>query len=524
MISFHLSSLTKLAGIGSLVLLTGCAVAPKPLQQSEIDSLIEQDRKAMFKDQPPVAGELDLYQVMARAMLYNLEHRTQRLAEAVAQGQFELAKYDMLPTLTGEVGRVSRSNVNASRSVSIFSGNETLEPSTSQDQNRTIANLRFSWNVLDFGVSYFQAKQEADRYLISEGSRRKVLQNLLQQSRTAYWRALAAQELEQPSRDNLELAQRYLADLDRGLKAGAFPQPLKALQLKRQLLETIRELESLQESLKQARIELANLINLPSSRELPQLTPMQLAPLPSLEALDINALELTALRNSTDLAEQIYNTRIEQLETRKAILRLLPGIEFGYAQNYDSNSFLNNNDWGEASVRVTWNLLRLASTQQTLETTELREGLAAQRRLAVSMAVITQLNLALRQVEATQKQLDRTAELKQIDDQIAGHTANSAASNAASQVERIQTQVSALKTRMAHLQSYSLAQEAYGSFLGALGLNPAPVGYSQMELEQLSEAIQQNLDRWQRGEIPVAEAMAVVEEGTPAEASPESSS
>ena len=484
----------------SAVVIAGCAVTPKPLSKATIGKAIELDKGRMYADQVPVEEALSLGDVMARAMRYNQDYRTQRMNEALAHGQFEIAKYDMLPSLAAEAGYLSRSNVSASRSVSIFTGNETVAPSSSQDRNREIADLRFSWNILDFGVSYFQAKQEADRFLISDSNRKKVALSLMQQALVAYWNALAAQKLEQPVEQALSDARAALADISRGLEAKIYRKPLEALTLKRQLLESINQLETLQQSMQSAKIVLAHLINLPKNEDL-VLKEFNAASEFDINSVTEDVLEMTALSNSSDLAEQIYNVRIEKLETRKAIMRLLPGIEFGYGSSYDSNSFLHNNHWGEASLRVSWNLLKLASTQQTLENADLREAAAEQRRLAVSMAVITQLNLALQQMGNTVRQQDRARELKEIDDQISRYTSGSTAGST-SIVEKVQSQVSALGTHMAYLKSISESQEAKGALFLALGLSPIPEQHNLMTLPHLAHEIEQRLIAWHNGDIP----------------------
>lgn len=489
-------------------LLGACSVSPEKLTKQDILNVVEHDTALIYEDQLPVTGELGLSDIMARALVYNLEHKTQRMAEAVSMGQFEMAKFDLLPALTGTMGYDSRSNVNASRSISVFNGNETLEPSTSQGQDQFVSDLTFSWNILDFGVSYFQAKQEADRFLASSESRKKVLLNLMHQARTVYWQALTAQQLEQPVEEAIAKAQQALADIDQGIANGIYPNPMQPLQLKRQLFEAMSELETLKETLVQAKVALASIINLPLS-QFPKLKTPEFEALP---AFDFNneELELLALQNSTDVAEQIYSTRIERLESRKALLRLLPGVEIGYGLNYDNNEFLYNNDWSQASFKVTWNLMRLASTKQTLENADVREALAEQRRLAVSMAVITRLNLSLQKYQATQKRLVRAEQLEQIDQQISMHTSNSAAVSAANQIELIRTEVAALRTRMGYLQAYANSQEAYSSVIIALGLSPVPENYQLYTATALSEHIEQQLALWQSGDLNLVTMAAPV--------------
>ena len=79
----------------------------------------------------------------------------------------------------------------------------------------------------------------------------------------------------------------------------------------------------------------------------------------ALEAVkvDLALLEQEALSNRPELREQDYQTRITATETRKAMLRLLPGLEFSVGGHYDSNSFLVEQGWAEGQ----WVSGRIAS-------------------------------------------------------------------------------------------------------------------------------------------------------------------
>jgi hypothetical protein len=96
------------------------------------------------------------------------------MAEAVARRDFDLSELNLLPRLTANGSVVTRSNREASSSESIRTGTQSLEPSTSTDKTRAYGDLTFSWHVLDFGVSYFEAQQQSDRLLIAEQRRRKA--------------------------------------------------------------------------------------------------------------------------------------------------------------------------------------------------------------------------------------------------------------------------------------------------------------------------------------------------------------
>jgi outer membrane protein TolC len=127
--------------------------------------------------------------------MVNLDQRAKLMDEAVARSDLDLANIDLLPKVLANAGYVHRNNVEASSSTSILTGRQSLEPSTSSDQLRRSADLTLSWNILDFGVSYFAARQQADRTLIVEEQRRKIVHVMFQDIRRAYWRAAGAQLL-----------------------------------------------------------------------------------------------------------------------------------------------------------------------------------------------------------------------------------------------------------------------------------------------------------------------------------------
>lgn len=488
----------------SALVLSGCAITPERIEREELQRLLEQDQAVIDRIQVPVAGPLTLSDIMARAVLTNLDQRVSNLQEALALGAFELARYDMLPSAALASTYYDRNNENAARSISVLTRQESLEPSTSQEPQHNVADMRLSWNLLDFGVSYYQAKQEADRYMIAAAGRQKALIDLLQEARSAYWRALAAQRLREPVAEVIEEALAAYNEINEGIEQQIYPSMVEALQMKKELFGLIGDLRLLQSELEQAMIMLANFINAPSNTDIVLVDTEELPTLPEIDAR-VETLEQVALLNSAEVLEEAYNARIEHAETRKALLRLLPGIELGYSGNYDSNKYLYNNDWNEASVRVSWNLLRLASTRQTLKNADLRDELQLQRRLAANMAVITRLNLALHQYATRINSLETASELQSIDDQIAQYTSNAVASNSSARLNLVRTQAEALTTSLTYLRSYAEVQEAYGSVLVSLGLNPLPEDYNSRSVEELSTLLSRTNEQWLQGTLPLSQ-------------------
>ena len=221
----------------------------------------------MFAGQEPLDRPLSLPEAYRRAVKYNLDRRVKQMEEAVAVDGLSVANLDMLPKLTADAGYLNRSNTLAESSTSILTNRQSLEPSTSTDSNRAISRASFSWNILDFGVSYFAARQSADRVMIALEHRRKVAQNLVRDVRSAYWRAAAAQVLAGQIDRSIKEAEAALAT-SRSVESEALRSPVEALRYQRTLLDLLRQLEEVRDRLMIAKTELASLINLPPGQRL----------------------------------------------------------------------------------------------------------------------------------------------------------------------------------------------------------------------------------------------------------------
>jgi outer membrane protein TolC len=489
--------------IVSGLLLGACTVTPEQLEDPDIIALAEEDQALIEASEEPLSGPLDLSTAVARSLKYNLNHRVQLMETALANKSFELAKMDMLPILAAEGGYTARSNYDASTSMSVWTHRRTEEPTTSEERDRFDASARFSWNILDFGISYLQAKQEADRYLVTQLSRDKAMQQMVHEVRTAYWRAAALQTVDGDLDRLLAAADRTRADLER-VREEALRPPLDVLEDMRALSEIVQQLETMRQSVVAARVDLASLANLPPGSDVALDIPQPLPEMPA-PTDDLETLELLSLVGSGDYVSQLYNSRIEQAETRKALLRLLPGAELFAGLNFDSNDFLYNNTWAEVGARVNWNIMRLLSVDEVREHNEGREQLAQARRLATNMAVITRLRLSHQSYSMALGQLTRADDINMIDSEIQTLTRQAEATAAVDGVARLRSEVRALRSRVAYLLAYADAQDAYGQFIVSLGLSPVPDDYQTKSVEELADHIEDSFARWSRNEFPLFE-------------------
>ncbi|MBF0187869.1 MAG: TolC family protein [Magnetococcales bacterium] len=480
-------------------MVSGCTIQPEPLTPEETTALAKADRDALFRGQAPVDGSITLFEAMARSVAYNLEHRLKVMEEALAQGQLELSTMNMLPNLAASAGYSDRSNLTSSK------GTGALTASTSSDRFRWDGSLTMTWNVLDFGVSWFQAHQDADRLLIARERRRKVLHNLIRDVRYAYWRAFSAQDLAPRIDRILDDVERALTNAKTMEREGIGNQrsPDETLTYQRSLIESLRQLRNLQPEMDQARTELAVLMNLKPGE------PYRLAgdaevfrSMPKIGAF-VWKMEEMALTNLPELQEERYQARISVAETKKAIAQLFPGLEIGTGFNYDSNSYFVNQNWWSISARLTWNLMNLVRGRSRLQVAEAQASVGEVRRLALNMAALSQLHIALRNYQGMRQQMVLMDSLHRIDSRLHTRMENQRQARQGGEQSTILSAVRKLTTRAERDRTFALLQNAVGMLNHTLGMDPLPVTIANHDLKTISRAIARRIIQWEMHQLSI---------------------
>lgn len=299
--------LPKLILLVAALTLAGCTITPKLATQEEVRERVKSDTDRMYVNRSPISAPVSLEEAIARTLKYNLDYRLKKMESALALGLTDYASYDTLPKLLASAGYRTRSNQSGGTSIGIVDGVQSLRPSTSEERSHTLAGAEFSWNLLDFGVSYYRARQQSDQFLIAEERRRKVVQNMVQDVRAAYWRALGAQRLSVQTKDILEMAQLALAR-SREAETQRVISPVQALNYQRALLDAISFLNQRRQDLEFASHELAALMNVEPgvTFTVAETTEARLPAPPN----DVRKLEEMALVQRPELREEDFKRRI----------------------------------------------------------------------------------------------------------------------------------------------------------------------------------------------------------------------
>lgn len=483
-------ALQKLAALSAALVLAGCTVAPRVATQDEVRDRVKEDTSRMYLAQTPITGPVTLEEAIARTLKYNLDYRLKKMESALALGLTDYSSYDMLPKLLVNAGYRTRNNDSGGTSIGIEDRIQSLRPSTSEERSYTQAGAEFSWNLLDFGVSYYRARQQSDQFLIAEERRRKVVQNMVQDVRAAYWRALGAQRLQVQTKDILERAQLALGR-SREAETQRVISPALALNYQRALLDSISFLNQRRQDLDYANRELAALMNVEPGVNftVAETTEARLPAPPT----DVRKLEEMALLQRPELREEDFKKRISADETRRQMLSMLPGISLNAGAQYNSNNLLYNNSWSQAGVTVSWNLLQLLALP-TLKSTQAQQVKTDEaRRLALSMAVMTQLRVGVERYRLAVEDFKLADNAAQVDKRMADYTRASVTAKLDTDLEAIRTQARAVLGNYQRANTYANAQIAFGRLYNSLGFDPIPDDFENNDIPQLTARVRDHL-------------------------------
>jgi len=500
------------AAVSAALLLAACGtVQVQPLSAAEIAQQAALDRKTARDGVPPVSGELSMDEAIARALKYNLDRRTKTMEEALAFNQLDVSNWDVLPKLTANAGYSTRDKDLITRSVDSVTGLPSLaNPYISSERSHASYDLGLTWNLLDFGLSYISAKQQADRVLIASERRRKAMHTLIQDVRYAFWRTASAQRLREDVRSAIALAEDALNDA-RKAESERLRSPVDALRYQRQLLENLRLLESIEQELSTGRIELANLINAPLGQDFRVQEPGDKVDA-SLLDVPVERMEQLAVEQNADLREHFYSARIAVEETKRTMLRLFPNLSFRYTAHYDTDRFMINNNWNDAGVQLSYNLLNLLSAPSQKALADAGVHLADQRRVAAQMAVLTQVHLSRLAYTIAWRQFLRADAIWQADAKISAHIRNRESAETQSKLEQVANSTTAILSLLRRYQSLSQLQGAGSKLQATIGLEPAIGSTSEMSLEELTKKVSEAMRDWNKEALkPAAGTPAAVE-------------
>jgi outer membrane protein TolC len=453
-----------------VVVLAGCASKPAPFTVGTLSDNAKTNFTIASMNLNSLAQPFDLYRSMAHALKFNLDYRVAAAEAKLGNAKLNLSHYSMLPDIAANAGYAARNNEQASSSFNILTNNFNHGASTSQDKVLKTGDLAFSWNILDFGLSYIRSRQAGDKYLIAQEMKRKAVHKLLDDVRNTYWRAVSYKRLIKRLK-RLKLRTQKAYANTRILSDSGETSRMSALTSERELLDIKRTIGHLHREMISAKSELASLLGIKPGTPF-ELATTHLQDLPTKLPFSLDEMMLTALRDRAELRENLYQQRINMRETQAVLLEMLPGLKLYAGPNASSNSFLLNNNWISWGATASWNLLRVFQYPAKRKVIRSKESVLKMRALALSMAVMTQVHLSRIRFYQMQQERATAREYRSVQNRLVRQIRKEAEASRISEQDLLREEMNTLVAEAKYDMANSELQAAYASMYASIGWDP----------------------------------------------------
>lgn len=416
-----------------------------------------------------------------------LDRKIELARLAVRAGDVDLANMNMLPKFVASQDYSKRDNSPGGYSIDIASGTQSTSASRSAGAQNTDTSLSLTWNILDFGLSYYRAKQAGNNALIAAEDRRVMTNRLMEDVRTAYWRAVSAQRLEGKIDRLLNKANRALND-SKALSDDGVTDPLNNLRYQRELLLIISEVKTLRREMSVAKSQLAALINLAPGTNFTVVVPSD----PTMPRLGMSAGDLTqiAMLNRPELRTITYEQRNLELDKKSQTLQMLPSIGPFISANATSNDLILNRDWLNAGVRASWDLMSLFRAGTQKDYFAASSALLDARALALTQAVGTQVYVARERYDMLRDEVSAARQFRDVSRKISQSMSDEAVVGTRGLQEGVFEEMNALLAELRYDTKFAELQNTYANLFSAVGMNVYPITDAEsLSLQDLEDQI-----------------------------------
>ena len=339
----------------------------------------------------PEALHLNLDQAIDMALACNLElvvkaRQLELQNETVARQVLQ-----MLPEATIGTTQSWRNRNTASSSMSLIPGQNPAPLSISSEQTDQLQQASVTWNLLNFGVSYFKSKQEVNRAVISRLEYCRGTQNIILEVVKSYWQVVTMREPVIQVDKVTDLTHELKGSLQTLVAQGTLSPAQAANQLSR-ILDLQKDAKKLRSNYIESVNRLKNLLGIPPDVEVTFEPPKNTGCLETLPPGQ--ALQEIALTNRPELFQLDVEGDIHRQEMNEAFIKILPEIAPFIRHDEDRNRFLLYNSWNTCGIRALWNLLGIPGAIKDRKIAQKQAFLSCDQRILLSLGITTQVHLA----------------------------------------------------------------------------------------------------------------------------------
>ncbi len=441
------------------------ATGPDAAYYTDWDKAIryDVDMQNMYANAPTkIEKPIDMYMTMALALKYNYTGRVMRYQESLLKAG--RSGYSQLPEIATNAGYINT------------------------NYNDTSPDLKVAWNVLDISTLYYMNNDQTFKQNVSVEVSRKVIQNILQEARVLYWKAITAQRLLPVIDATIEHITLDVDEMNAHAKELALngEAPSTAdLMKKRQYMEEVQRLSDLKRDMETAHERLASLMGLHPSTEF-TLVGKEYGnfALPEMKS-DLAKLEWLALTNRPEMKAHDLLLGSDDLQM------VINNFRDDTAGNYIDNPQAYAQKWCYAARQASMSVYE--NTRGMDEAT-----LATLRRQRMTSLILNQVYVGWARYTSAEEDYRIAMEIAGTSENIAEDIVSARGSKATkSQLEAARAIADETKASLAYVD----LQDALGALYATIGLDAVPYYMLNESPSTIALNLRETLEKWRLGEF-----------------------
>ncbi len=420
--------------------------------------------------------ELTVEDAVHLALEHNIDLWVAQQRIAIQEEKVDRAMFKMLPGLVLGGNRTTRSRESVSSSTDYYTGATSLPSSYSRERRAKSFNAEVAWGLLDFGLSYVYSLQEKNQQKIDEQVYRRTRQKLVLDVTGAYWQALAADEVAKVANSLGGMIEAQRGTLARQIEAGNIGKE-DGLTQDLKLLNELKIINRYERDAQIARAQLARLIGIPVGLDFGlQAFDFQHE---DIESEAVPAVELArsyALINRPELFSKDLEEAISHEAALAALLKTLPSPSMMFRYDYDADSHLLFSDWTTYGLRASWNLLSIPGSLKERKIGKLRAAVNRRERMAMSIGVLTQVNISYLQYGEALRAYSMSDEIFRKRMALLDAVVSGSEQGTRSDAEVVDQKLLYLQDRAAYLMAFANVATARSRIYNTMGIDPDQEG------------------------------------------------
>lgn len=424
---------------------------------------VDTDMQNMYTATPSnIEKPIDMYMAMALALKYNYSRRMTSYEQSMLEaGRTPLTKIPEVLTHAGYI-------------------NDTNSKQLSSD-------LKVTWNILDISTVYYQNKDKEYKANVAFEQSRKVIHNILQETRVMYWKSLSAQRLIPLIDDMTEFMTLEVDEINSQAKlfeAAGKTLSTETLVKKREYMESVKKLAALRRKLETSETRLASLMGFhPSTTYKLVGSEYGNFELPEIKS-NLSQLEWLALNNRPEL-------RVQDLSADSKNLKIaVKGFEDPGARGYKNDPEYYNKLWSKKAKEVGLSILEDVRNPNQSDLDNLR-------RQRMTSLILSQVYVSWAMVMSAAEDYQINKEIADTSENIAEDiTVQNGNRATKSHFESSRAIEDEVKAYLAYID----LQEALGNMYATIGLDALPYYMLNEKPSKIAVYLRLILDKWKTGD------------------------